>query len=279
MSERIEIMSVYNPQHFKALLEAVGTIAEEVNVKATYEGLRILTMDTSHVAMVDLQLPARYFDSWKVTNSADTPLIFSMNIKNTIKNAIPKVTKKDAVSLSLVSTSKTADGAPCDHAPEWVVTGKFNTQTKHRMPYLEPTDDEVPEPKLFFKAKARILTEALNVAIQNIASSEHVKLTIDDELDTDANYRIPRLTVSAAGYAGAQEETQFRKGDDAVVEIRKEEDTHATYTLSILQAILKKAGKASEVTTLELTTDTPLKIDAELPLGTLVYHLAPCIGV
>jgi len=36
---------------------------------------------------------------------------------------------------------------------------------------------------------------------------------------------------------------------------------------------------SSEVATLELSTDMPIKMDFELPQGRLIYYLAPCIGV
>ena len=50
------------------------------------------------------------------------------------------------------------------------------------------------------------------------------------------------------------------------------------FTLSYLKDIFDAAGMSSEVPTLKLTTDMPIRMDLKLPQERLVYHLAPCIG-
>jgi DNA polymerase III sliding clamp (beta) subunit (PCNA family) len=137
------------------------------------------------------------------------------------------------------------------------------------MPILEPIDEEVPQPKIFFKAKARILTNSLRMAIKDAdLVSEHVKVSVEGEA----------LKVSAVGDMGSAF-SEWEKGSDDLLELKSEEDSSATFTLSYLDEIVNAAGNSSEVATVELSTDMPIKMDFELPKGRLVYYLAPCIGV
>jgi len=72
--------------------------------------------------------------------------------------------------------------------------------------------------------------------------------------------------------------SEWERDVEELLELRVEEDSGATFTLSYLRDIINAAGVSSEVATLELTTDMPLRMDFELPQGKLVYYLEPCIG-
>jgi DNA polymerase III sliding clamp (beta) subunit (PCNA family) len=85
------------------------------------------------------------------------------------------------------------------------------------------------------------------------------------------------LKMSAVGDIGSAF-SDWERGSDELLELKAEEDSSATFTLSYLRDIVNAAGTSSEVATLELTTDMPIRMDFELPKGRLVYYLAPCIG-
>ena len=85
------------------------------------------------------------------------------------------------------------------------------------------------------------------------------------------------LKMSAGGDMGSAF-SEWERGADELLELRVEEDSGATFTLSYLKDIVDAAVVSSEAATLELTTDMPLKMGFELPQGRLVYYLAPCIG-
>jgi len=73
------------------------------------------------------------------------------------------------------------------------------------------------------------------------------------------------------------ETTTLDKDNDNILDHRVEEPTRATYTKSYIEDILKAVVKVSEVATLEFSENMPIKMDIEIPQGTLVYYLAPCI--
>jgi len=98
--------------------------------------------------------------------------------------------------------------------------------------------------------------------------SEHVRVEMEGDL----------FKVNAAGDMGSSFSEWTRDSDD-LLDLKADEDSSATFTLSYLNDIANAAGANSEVATLELSTDMPIKMEFEIPQGRLVYYLAPCIGV
>ncbi|NQT08109.1 hypothetical protein HQ586_03450 [Candidatus Bathyarchaeota archaeon] len=72
--------------------------------------------------------------------------------------------------------------------------------------------------------------------------------------------------------------SEWARDADELLELKAEEESEADFTLSYLSDIINSAGVSTEVATLELSTDMPLRMDFELPQGRLVYYLAPMIG-
>lgn len=98
--------------------------------------------------------------------------------------------------------------------------------------------------------------------------SENVKIEVADDM----------LKMSAVGDMGSVF-SEWERGADELLELKVEEESSATFTLKYLTDITNAAIVSSEVATLELTTDMPLRMDFEQPQGKLIYYLAPCIGV
>jgi DNA polymerase III sliding clamp (beta) subunit (PCNA family) len=98
--------------------------------------------------------------------------------------------------------------------------------------------------------------------------SEHVKVEMEEDL----------LKINAQGDMGSSF-SEWTADSDDLLELKVDEKSIATFTLSYLQDIANAAGANSEVATIELSTDMPIKMDFEIPQGRLVYYLAPCIGV
>jgi len=204
--------------------------------------------------MVDFELPGEFFDKYRCEGEPK----LSINVKELLK-FLDRVDRDEDVTIRLD-----------EEKARLVINCKRGGHSRRfEMPILEPIDEEVPQPKIFFKAKARILTNSLRMAIKDAdLVSEHVKVSVEGEL----------LKISAVGDMGSAF-SEWEKGSDDLLELKSEEDSSATFTLSYLDEIVNAAGNSSEVATVELSTDMPIKMDFELPKGRLVYYLAPCIGV
>lgn len=136
-----------------------------------------------------------------------------------------------------------------------------------RIPCLEPLDEEVPQPKIYFKSRTRITSNGLKRILDDL---DGPRVTITTDHDT--------ITFNREG-DDYGETTPLDKDNDNILDHRIEEDSKTTYTKDYLKDIVKAAVKVSEVVSLEFSEDMPIKIDVEIPQGRLVYYVAPCIGV
>jgi len=239
---------------FRNLVKAVSVIIEEGCFNMTEGEMKLIAMDPSHVAMVDFELPSAFFDRYTCEGGAK----LFINIGEFLK-FLDRVEKDEQVKIRLN-----------EEQAQLTIRCKRGGHTRRfAMPILEPLEEEVPSPRISFKASARILTQSLRRAIRDaVLVSEHVKLEIAGE----------EVKVSATGDMGSTSSV-WERGADDLLELRAEEDSGATFTLSYLQDIVNAAAVSSEVATLELSTDMPIKINFELTQGRLMYYLAPCIGV
>jgi proliferating cell nuclear antigen len=211
-------------------------------------------MDPSHVAMVDFELPREFFDVYECEGESR----LTLNIGEFLK-FLDRVSRDEKVTISLDE----------DNARLTILCKRGGHTRRFVMPVLEPLDDEVPQPKIFFKASSRILTQSVRRAIRDASLvSEHVKM----EATGDG------FKISAMGDMGSAM-SEWEEDSDELLELKTEEESNATFTLSYLQDIVNAVAASSEVATLELSTDMPIKMNFELPQGRLIYYLAPCIGV
>ena len=239
---------------FRNLIKALSVIVDEGTFNMNEAQIKLLAMDPSHVAMVDFELPKEFFNAYKCEGEPK----LTVNISEFLK-FLDRVDKDEHVTISLDQ----------EKARLVIRCKRGGSSRRFMMPILEPLDEEVPQPKIFFKSSTRILSHSLRRAIRDSSLvSEHVKMEIEGN----------HFIISAKGDMGSAE-SDWQKESDELLDIKAEEPSNATFTLSYLQDIVNAVSASSEVATLELSTDMPIKMDFELPQGRLIYYLAPCIGV
>ena len=246
-------VEVADIEPFRNLVKALDAVVEEGCFEMDKARICLLAMDPSNVAMVDFELPGDFFDEYRCE---DETRLF-IRIGEFLK-FLDRVERDEGVKIRLDE----------EKARLFIQCTRPGHTRRFTMPILEPLDEEVPTPKIFFKSSARILTQSLRRAIRDAdLVSEHVKIEAVGDV----------LKMSAVGDIGSAF-SEWQRGADELLELKAEEDSGATFTLSYLKDIFATAGMSSEVATLELTTDMPLRMGFELPRGKLVYYLAPCIG-
>ncbi len=246
----VEVSSI---EPFRNLVRALAAVVDEGCFNVDEARIWLLAMDSSRVALVDFELPGEFFDEYRCDGE---PRIF-IKIDEFLK-FLDRVERDERVKISLDE----------ERARLVIRCIRQGHSRRFTMPILEPLDEEVPQPKILFKSSARILTQGLRRAIRDAdLVSEHVKIEVVDDM----------LKMNAVGDIGSVY-SDWERGDDELLELKAEEDSGATFTLGYLRDIINSAGVSSEVATLELTTDMPIRMDFELPQGKLVYYLAPVIG-
>ncbi len=232
------------------------TVNEELTLRVDDEGIRVLGMDPSHVAMIDLKIKPELFDLFEKPKEE----MITVNLAE-LYRFLDRIDKDERVTIT--------------HSTE---TARFSIEAKKggrtrrfSLSVIEPLDDEVPEPKIFWKAEGRILTQSVDRAIKDAdLVSEFVKIMLTKET----------MLFNATGDMGSAR-NEWEKGSDELLQLKAEEDSGATFTLTYLKDMFGQLKDLTEVVTLSLANDMPVKIEAEAndPNVEIKLYLAPCIGV
>jgi len=236
------------------MITAISTLVDEATFNLNPEGLKLRAMDPSRVAMIDFEMPKTTFDEY----NCDQPTKMCINITEMLK-LLRRTSKDETVELTLDEKTNRLNVA---------IKGKY--ERTFNMPTLEAAEEEVPTPKITFNTRAKVTTEGLHQAIEDVLLvSDHVKIEVDNE----------KLTMRAAGdLMGAT--IELKKGSDALLDLETKEPSKATFSLSYLSEIIKTAASASDIATLEFSSDMPIRIDFQQPKeGKLTFYLAPRIEV
>jgi len=236
------------------MFSSIAILVDEATFNLSPDSIFLRAMDPSRVAMIDFQWPKTVFDEYQ----CDQPQKMCINITELLK-LLKRTSKDETVELSLTPESPKL---------QITITGRY-TRT-FNMPTLEPQEEEVPTPKITFKATAKTTTDGLRQAIEDAQLvSDHVKIEATSE----------QLTLTATGdLMGAT--ITLKKGSDALLDLQTQEPAKATFSLSYLAEIIKAASATSEVATLQFANDMPIQIDFHQPKeGKLTFYLAPRIEV
>jgi len=228
---------------FRNLIGAISSLIEEADFNATPEGIKLRSMDPSHIAMVDFEWPKAAFDTYE----CNAPTKLRLSVSNLLK-LLKRTRSDESVEIVYDDANKKLN-----------ITLKDKIVRKFITPTLDPSTEEVPTPKVPFNARVKIAAVSLRDIIDDAQSiSDNVKLEVSPE----------KFIVRATG--------ELRS---AIIEMDKAKETcRATYNLNYLGEIIRAGSGASEVATLEFSTNMPIKVEFEMPQqGRLFYYLAPRI--
>jgi len=261
----LEIQKAPEPSYFKLriacakelanLLKAVAVLADEPTIIITEDGLRIRSMDSSKIAMVDLFIGRSVFDEYEVDGGESTICVSLPDVLKLLR----KVKKGETAELALDEATGRV---------KLTLRGKYTRS--FTIPRLEFVETVPPELKLALTAKAFLDARELRKAIEEVGLvGDFVKFTIDNE----------GLTLSAEGYDRSAK-IEFSRACDAMIDLEIKEPATATYDASYLAKIHKAGTALADVVEVELATNKPLRLAFRLPYeATLVYWLAPRVDV
>ncbi len=270
---------------FRNLLGAISSLIEEADFNASPEGIKLRSMDPSHIAMVDFEWPRTAFDNYECT--ANTKL--RLSVSNLLK-LLKRTRSDESIEVLYDDANKKLN-----------ITLKNKITRKFITPTLEPSTEEVPTPKVPFSARVRLTAASLRDIIDDAqAISDNVKLEVEPDkfivraagelssaliemdkgsdaiLDMDLAYTVKCAQCNYTGTAATPVKKCPQCQSEKVTE--KRDPAKATYNLNYLGEIIRAGSGASEVTSLEFSTNMPIKVEFEMPQqGRLLYYLAPRI--
>ena len=243
---------------FRDWISLLKVAGEEHTLLCSEEGMKILSMDPSHVLMVDTNIKAELFDTYKVEGDADEKITIDVV---EMARFLERIGKDERVVLKSLPKEDRFN----------INSSKAGFRRNFKIPIMEPYDTEVPEPKIFYKASSRLTLKAFETAVKDAGLvSEHIKVTMNDA----------ELTISAIGDVGSAE-SQWTKDSDDLLELKSEEGSMATFTLTYISEIVRALKPLADVVEIELATDMPIKIMGECkkPQVEATFYMAPVIGV
>jgi len=238
-------------QQVKNLLKTVSVLTDEATFNLTSQGLTLRTMDPSRVAMIDLTVPRESCEE----HSCPEEMKFGFSIDRYVDKTLKNITKNDSIRLD-IQTGKI----------DKMITRLIGKVTRQfSMPLLEPSDEEIPTPKINFNYCVRLVLENVNTLFKDL--DDHVQIMgTQDSLTFEQKGDIEDFTAT------------LEKGDETVLNIEAKEDSKATYSVSYLKEILKSMSPLTDIIEVSYSTNMPIRISAELEhLGTLNFYVAPRI--
>ena len=246
------VIKMNNAKLWKDLTNTLSTLIDEAIFNITPKSILLRQMDPSHVAMIDFEWPSIVFDEYE----CEKEFKLSVNITEMLK-LLRRVSSDESIELSIDKDSGRLS---------------INLKGKHlrtfKMPTLEPIGEEIPTPKVTFKAKIRMTTSSLKDAIDDASIvSDHVRFEATTE----------NLLMKGDGIMGSVS-VDIGRESDSVLSFDISEASKAMFSLNYLSDIVKAASAVSEIVTIEFSTDMPVRLDFEMQQeGKLQYYLAPRI--
>lgn len=235
----------------KNLFKTICVLTDEATFKLTSKGLTLRAMDPSRVAMIDLTVPRESCEE----HSCPEEMKFCFSIDRYVDKTLKNISKDDAIRLDIQTG-----------IVDKLITRLTSKLTRQfSMPLLEPSEEEIPTPKITFNYSARLVLENVNTLFKDL--EDHVRIVgTQDGLTFEQKGDLEVFTAT------------LQKGDESVLNIEAKEDAKATYSVSYLKEILKALNLLTDIIEVSYSTDMPIRISAEIEhLGTINFYVAPRI--
>ncbi len=236
---------------WKRVIDAIEVLVDEAVFKINSEAMSVRAMDPSHVAMVDVYLPAGIFEEYEC--SGDESIGLSLDEMGKVMR---RASTSDELELNLDEATSSLR-----------VQLKGATTRTFKLSLLDIGGEEPPTPSITFNVEAKILSDALVQAMKDAELfSDHVQISSTPD----------GLLITASGDTSGVE-VKIDKGSEALLELKTTENSRAIYALNYLSDMIK-AASVSDTVILSFSTDMPLKLEFRiLGEGRVTYWLAPRI--
>ncbi len=241
--------SLSDAQLWKNLAAAISTLIEEGDFTATPDGIKLRSMDPSHIAMVDFEWQKSGFEEYECQEATH----IRINIASMLR-LLKRISSDEKLELHYDEKIRKLN-----------LTLKGKIMRKFTMPTLDPGADEPPTPKITFNSKIKLTTTTLKDIIEDVqAVSDNVRFeTTQEKLIATAATELSSATI------------ELEKASETLIELDVKEPSKATFNLSYLAEIVKTGAAASETVTVEFSSNMPIRVGYDFPQGRLHYYLAP----
>lgn len=238
-----------NAEEWYSIINAVATLIEEATFYFTPEGLRLRSMDPSHIALINLEWPNTAFEKYV----CDQEHKISVRIED-LQMILKRAEKKDKVEVVL--------------GEENTLYFKLHNEYKRefRIHLIEGEEGESRLPKVPFTTSARMTSKTLKKILSDVSTiSDQVTIASDPE----------KLLFRGKSELGEVSIT-LERGSAELIELKVKESAEATYSVEYLLDFVK-AVKVANYVGLDFASKMPIKLDFSVEESgiKLEFYLAP----
>ncbi len=234
---------------WRYMVASIEKIIDEGVFVATPEGLSLRAMDTSRVVMVDLFYPSSAFDDYSVEEEKEFGVSFTV-----LSKVLRRARKNDELVL-VVDDSK--------------ITVKLagRGERTFRFPQIMLTYEKLPEPKIQFTVKAKMMGSTFKEVIKDIElMSESVTIRATES----ALYMTGKSDI-----ASVEAELSLERG--SLIDLIVDSPDQASYSIEYFSQ-MGNAAQAADSVTLQYSEDAPARVDFEyMGGGRLTFYVSPRI--
>jgi len=238
----------------KSLFDALKDLLEDVCLEFDHDGARLVSPDSTHIAMIHLKLDASNFEEY----SCSQPISVGINI-NRFSKLLKSVSNSDTITLFVSSSDTASLGLRVENAER-------RTNTIFRISMMDLQSDHIELPPIEFDSRISLPSSDLQKLIRDMATiSDRVEIT---------NTR-DRLTLACAGDFCSQE-TVLEESSKFTSSMQQDTSIiQGVFSLSYL-AIFCKCSSLCPTVELNLKNDYPIIFSYTVAaLGDLKLLLSP----
>ncbi len=233
---------------FRELVEALGKILDEAKFVITNDGVRVVGMDVSKTALIEVMMPTEAFLQFEIHEEREE---FYMGVNlSSLLNMVKKGKKGETV------TFKVSDDKVFLRIDSTVVK-------KFLFPNIEVLVEVPEEIKLEHDVHVIVISDALKKALRDV---EAVGNVAEFEATEEA------FIIRARGEAVARAETIFREGSAALTYLEVKQPSKSRYDVAYLKSVLNLT-KIAESVEIKFSTERPLEMVFRSPEGSRVRYL------
>jgi proliferating cell nuclear antigen len=236
---------------FRELIEALAKILDEARFTITRDGIRVVGMDVSKTALIEITIPYEAFLEYEI--SEDREEVYLGVHLGSLASMLKKGKKGEPVTF-LVAEDRV------------LVKVDSSIVKKFLVPNIEVLLDVPGEIKLDFNVEASVVSDALKKALRDVE-------VVGDIVEFEATEE--RLVIRAKGEGRSRAETIFTTDSVALTYLDVKEPSSSAYDVQYLKNVLNLT-KIAESVDIKFSTDKPLELVFKSPEGSRVrYLLAP----
>ncbi|MCY0859257.1 MAG: proliferating cell nuclear antigen (pcna) [Sulfolobaceae archaeon] len=232
---------------FKDIITTLSEFLDEATFVLSKEGLKINGMDSSKVVLIDLFMPASYFDTYEVEQDQ---LKVGFNLED-FADVIKRAEKEDAVSIEIE-----------EGKVRLFYDGEF--EREFELPTIQASETEMPSLNLDLPIRAKTLTITFADIIDSLAEIGEA-ITFEAKQD--------KIVLKTAGDLG-ESAVELSQANGMLLEYEGGEAS-STYGMEYIENTTKVA-RASDTLEIRFGSQLPAKLHYELPQGGYFdFYIAP----